>query len=118
MEDWCQRFPEIDAVISVNDGMALGGIEALKAAGRDVANMEIYGIDGLADGCLSIEAGELKMTVLQDAQVMGYNGVDLAMKMAMGEMKEATIMEVTPELINADNVDEFLEMHRENGIIS
>lgn len=117
MEDWCQRFPEIDGVISMNDGMALGAIEAAKANQRDLSKMQFYGIDGLADGCLSIEADELTATVLQDAAAMAKAGVELAVKIAKGELTEPEKVEIVPVLITKDNVEEFIEMHRKNGLI-
>ena len=34
MQDWIQAYPQIDGVVSANDQMALGAIQALNAAGR------------------------------------------------------------------------------------
>ena len=117
MEDWCQRFPQIDGVISMNDGMALGAIEAMKADRRDIRNVQFYGIDGLADACLSILEGEQTASILQDAVDMGYNGVDIAVRIAKGELRTPIKYEITPILITSDNIDHFIQLHRETGVI-
>lgn len=44
METFLKDFPEIDAVLSANDGMALGALEALKAANRTAVVIGINGI--------------------------------------------------------------------------
>ena len=118
MEDWLQKYDDIDAVISMNDGMVLGAIEACKGAGRDISQMQFYGIDGLADGCLSIQEGEESASVLQDAAEMGYGAVDIAVGIARGEITTQQYFEIEPTLITPDNVEEFIEMHKETGVIS
>lgn len=117
MDDWCQRFPQIDGVISMNDGMVLGAIEAAKADKRDLTKMQFYGIDGLADGCLSIQKGELTATILQDAVDMGYSGVDMAVKIAKGEITKPTNHEIVPVLITKSNIETYIKMHKDTGVI-
>lgn len=115
--DWCQRFDQIDAILSCNDGMVLGAIEACKADGRDVQTMQFYGIDGLADGCLSIEAGEQTASVLQDAAAMAREGVRLVMEVVENPDMEPTKFEITTLLITPENIADMLQMHRDNGVI-
>lgn len=117
MSDWCQRFDQIDGVLSANDGMNLGCIEAAKADNRDVQSMFFSGIDGLADGCLSIQAGELKVSVLQDANAMAKGGIEMALKLVANPDMEVEKMELVPELITPDNVEEYIELHRSTGVI-
>lgn len=116
MEDWIQNFDTIDGVISVNDTMALAGLDALKNAGYDISNVYSCGIDGLADGCLSIQNGELTASVLQNADVMSEEGVRLLMEMINGNIDHDEYI-VDGVLITADNVEEMIDMHRANGII-
>lgn len=54
---------KIEVVISNNDGMALGALEALKAHGK---MLPIYGVDALQEALTLIESGELAGTVLND----------------------------------------------------
>lgn len=55
-----------DAVFCNNDTMALGACEALKSHGIDLDKVPVCGVDATADGCASIEAGDMQFTVLQD----------------------------------------------------
>lgn len=115
MEDWLQRFPKIDAVISMNDAQALGAIEATKSANR-LHEMTYYGVDGLADAVLSIRDGELTATCVQNAEAQAENSLRIVDKVLRGEIEfEKTL---TPgELITKDNVDKWIAIHKENGQI-
>ena len=53
-------YPEIDAVLSANDSMALGALEALNEAGRTAT---VIGINGILPAVKQIEAGKLLATV-------------------------------------------------------
>ena len=64
---WLGMYPQIDGVAAANDNMALGAIKAMKAAGRFNDSVIVCGVDSIDDALASIAAGELKMTVKQDA---------------------------------------------------
>lgn len=115
MENWLQKYDRIDAVISMNDAMALGCIEAAKAAGR-MEEMTYYGVDGLADACLSIKDGELTATCVQNAYAQAEAALDIADRVLKGEIDRETIL-VDGELIDSGNVDEWIEVHTANGQI-
>ena len=70
----------------------------------------------MADGCLSIQNGELTASVLQNADVMSEEGVRLLMEMINGNIDHDEYI-VDGVLITADNVEEMIDMHRANGII-
>jgi inositol transport system substrate-binding protein len=115
MEDWLQRYPKIDAVLGMNDSMALGGIEAAKAAGR-MNGMQFYGIDGIADTLLSIKAGEFTATCLQDATSQAVSTMAIVDKVLKG--KEKTEVVLTPGvLIDKNNVDHWIEVDKKLGLI-
>ena len=116
-DDWLQRFPEIDAVISMNDGQALGFIESCKANGRDLSTIQIYGVDGLADGCLAIEAGEMTASVVQNATEQARHGLRIMHELLTGETEGPVDFIVPAELITAENVQQWIEFHKENGMI-
>jgi inositol transport system substrate-binding protein len=63
MEDWIQAHPKIDAVISMNDNMAVGAIEAIEGSGGKV-NPLVYGVDGTAAACLLIKDGKARLDVI------------------------------------------------------
>jgi len=74
MQSIMQAQPEIDAVISGNDEMALGAIAALKEAGR-LDGVVIGGFDGSPDAVDAIKAGEMAYTVLQPVAVFSREAV-------------------------------------------
>ncbi len=55
---WLKLFPEIDAIVAANDDMALGGIRAMKAAGRFNSDILTCGIDAGVKA-VSASLGEL-----------------------------------------------------------
>jgi len=75
MENILQAQPEIDAVFAHNDEMALGAIQAIRGAGRDIM---IVGFDGTDDGVAAVQAGEMLGTVAQQAGRIGELGVEAA----------------------------------------
>lgn len=62
MENILQGNKDIQAVFAHNDEMALGAIEAIKAAGKDII---VVGFDGNDDALKAVENGELKATIAQ-----------------------------------------------------
>ena len=66
MEEWLEKYPHIDAVVSGNDEMALGALEALKASGKSRSCM-ISGIDATEEALSAVAAKEMVQTVKQDA---------------------------------------------------
>lgn len=83
MENWLTAHPgEIAGVIGQNDEMALGAIEAIKAAGLDVNDFAIAGIDGVTDALMAVKAGDMA-SILQDARAQAQGALDLAINAAM-----------------------------------
>ncbi|ETX30838.1 D-ribose ABC transporter substrate-binding protein [Roseivivax isoporae] len=74
MQSIIQANPEIDAVISGNDEMALGAIAALKEAGM-LDGMIVGGFDGSPDAVEAVKAGEMAYTVLQPVAVFAREAV-------------------------------------------
>lgn len=63
MEIMLSAHPDIKGVISGNDEMALGAIQALKDAGRE--DVLVLGFDGNQDAVNAVLAGDMVATVLQ-----------------------------------------------------
>ncbi|MCR5793126.1 MAG: sugar ABC transporter substrate-binding protein [Lachnospiraceae bacterium] len=97
---------EIDAIVCQNDGMALGALEAVKAAGKQ-DDIIITGIDAIVDALDSIKAGEQAATCFQDAIGQGETALEMAVKVANGETIEKT--DIPFELVTKDNVDEYYD---------
>lgn len=64
MEQLLSRYPDIDGVVSGNDEMALGAINALEEAGR-LDEVEVLGFDGSNDAAEAVADGQMTATVLQ-----------------------------------------------------
>ena len=76
---------QLTGVISHNDEMALGAIEAMKARGIDFATHPVGGIDGLTDALEAVKRGEMS-TTLQDANAQAQGSIDLALKVLIGPL--------------------------------
>ncbi|GAA3773642.1 D-ribose ABC transporter substrate-binding protein [Microbacterium kribbense] len=82
MQSILQAHPDINAVISGNDEMALGAIAAIKQAGKKLSadgtagGIVVGGFDGSPDAVTAIKAGELAYTVLQPVAVFAAKAVD------------------------------------------
>jgi ribose transport system substrate-binding protein len=63
MTNWLTAGQDFDAVIANNDEMAIGAIQAMKSAGRDMKDVVVAGIDATPDGLSAMQAGELDVTV-------------------------------------------------------
>jgi len=115
MEDWMIAHDRIDAIISMNDNMALGALEAVR--GTAFAGLLAYGVDGTAEACLSIEAGELTSTTLQSAFDLAELLLDTSYRLLTGASTEIHV-DVGNPVVDSDNVEEFLDMHRRAGAIN
>ena len=124
MESWVQSGTHIDAIISMNDNMAAGAIEAIRND-PDYVNADgttsffAYGVDGTAQGCLLIQEGLLTSTALQDASELAQMNMEYANKVLSGEMEVTEVNDYVdaPE-INADNVEDYIQIYIDNGEIS
>lgn len=87
-ENMLQANPDIQAIFAQNDEMALGAIEAAKSANKQIF---IVGFDGTADGIKAVENGTMSATIAQQPDIMGQQGVEVAVKAAKGEKVDAKV---------------------------
>lgn len=106
MTNWLTSGVQFDAVIANNDEMAIGAILAMKAAGMDMADVVVAGIDATPDGLAAMEAGDLDVTVFQNATRQGESALDAAVNMAAGQKTERKIW-IPFEPVTADNMDSY-----------
>lgn len=106
MTNWLTSGVEFDAVIANNDEMAIGAILAMKAAGMDMAEVVVAGIDATPDGLAAMEAGDLDVTVFQNATKQGEVALDTAVGMAAGEGAERNIW-IPFEPVTTENLDSY-----------
>ncbi len=106
MTNWLSTGEPFDAVISNNDEMAIGAIQAMKASGISMDDVVVGGIDATRDALLAMAAGELDVTVFQDAAGQGVGAVDAALSLARGEDVDQKVY-VPFQLVTPENMSEF-----------
>jgi ribose transport system substrate-binding protein len=103
VKNWISGFGnQIDGVVSENDDMGLGALQALKEAGR--TGVPIVGIDGIEDGLNAVKSGEFIGTSLQNGTVELSAGLAVANALAKGEKVNTAPVYVMPA-ITRDNVE-------------
>ena len=104
MQEFLQDFPRIDAVLSANDSMALGALEALDASGRSAT---VMGINGILPAVRQIEAGRMLATVDFDMFKIGCTAARAAVRHLNGEPLPDKIM-LPAEVIDRTNYKAWL----------
>lgn len=104
--NWLSAGLEFNAVIANNDEMAIGAIQALKAAGKDMKDYVVAGVDATQDALAAMEAGDLDATVFQNAAGQGKGSVDAALKLAKGEAVEKKVY-IPFELVTPENLKDY-----------
>lgn len=100
-----QRTPDLLGFYVNNDGMALGVVEAVKAAGR-LGKTLVFGTDGISDAYNSIKNGELSGTVDSFPLLTGQVSMEVALRILGGQDLPRVVS--TPQaLITKDNAEKF-----------
>ena len=113
-ENLMQRFPEIDAVVSANDDMAVGIAEALAAAGRG-GKTKVIGIDGIPDATAAIAAGKMFAT----ADFSGHDQSYLAVTAAVRHLRKQPVpkdIQLPIVIIDKGNVANFMKTPEERAV--
>ena len=77
---------DVEVVFCNNDGMALGAVAAIQAAGRVVGeDIYVLGVDALEEAVQLIKNGEMTGTVLNDHIGQSHKAVDVAVAALNGE---------------------------------
>lgn len=105
MTMWLEVFPQIDAVVSANDTMAIGAIKAMKAAGRNNGVL-VCGCDGLKVGLDAVASGDMALTVQQNADKTADAIMDLVQKAISGNPSTDKVKVPYTEITSA-NVAQF-----------
>ena len=88
---------KIEAVFANNDDMALGAIEALKAAGYFTGDkfMPVVGVDATPPALDALSKGTLLGTVLNDAKNQGKATFDIVYALATGAPPKTDVAPLT-----------------------
>jgi inositol transport system substrate-binding protein len=107
MTNWLSTNTPFDAVIANNDESAIGAIQAMKAAGIDMASVIVGGVDATQDALAAMQAGDLDVTVFQNAAAQGSGAIEAAVKLAAGEAVEQKVY-IPFELVTPANINDYL----------
>lgn len=100
-----QQNPDLLGFYANNDGMALGVVEAVKAAGLQ-DKVVVFGTDGISDAYASIRAGELTGTVDSFPMLTGEVAMEVGLRLVAGQDLPRVV--ATPQaLITKDNVETY-----------
>ncbi len=99
MLDVLERHPKIDGVVSANDFMAMGVIDALKSTER---RMPVVGVNAMPEAIAAIKAGWMRATAAYDAMTMACIATEAAVRVISGEPVPAQI-ELPVDIVDADN---------------
>lgn len=100
-----QQYPDLIGFYANNDGMALGVVEAVKAAGK-AETVAVFGTDGVSDAYAAIKAGDLTGTVDSFPVLTGEIAMEVALRLLAGQDLPRVV--ATPQaLITKDNIDTY-----------
>ncbi len=107
-QDLLTRFPSggIDAIYAVDDPMAIGALNAIKAADR-LDEIAVFGTNGNVDACEAIKAGEMYGTALQMSYLVGVYTVRAAYDLKIGRLVADSILAPTAG-VTPDNIDQWM----------
>ncbi len=108
MTNWLSTGKAFDAVIANNDEMAIGAIQAMKAANIDMKSVIVGGVDATQDALAAMQAGDQDVTVFQNAAAQGSGAFDAAVALAAGKTVDQKIY-VPFELVTPANVADYLK---------
>lgn len=107
-ENWIQSgtLKEGMVVCANNDEMALGAINALKAADL-LDKVWVGGVDATSEALAAMQAGDLEVTVFQDAKGQGEGGVQAAVDLVNGKTVPDYV-DIPYQLVTPENIEDFL----------
>ena len=110
-----QYGKKIELVMSNNDEMALGAVEAYRKAGYVHEEWPvIFGIDGLEEALEAVKAGEMQGSILNDRVDQAKKMAKMAVELFEGEdfeqesLKEGRYYFSEYQKVDGSNIDEYL----------
>jgi ribose transport system substrate-binding protein len=119
MRDLLTKYTDINAVYAPNDDMALGAIQAIKAAGRDKDNIVVWGYVGTEAGLAAIKEGSLAGTNYLDTYQLTVAQLNVALYCISNglnatalNLKTTPVVTMSCPVITKDNIDTYLSINR------
>jgi ribose transport system substrate-binding protein len=111
-EDALAANPDLRAMYSSNDDVALGAMQAVLAANRKGETL-VTGMNGVPPALRAVKEGNLALTVELNAFEWGRLGVDMLDRTLKGETVGKQVF-ITHRMVDATNVDEVLARASKN----
>ncbi|MCU6763655.1 D-ribose-binding periplasmic protein precursor [uncultured Roseburia sp.] len=108
MEDWMQTYPEMNCVVSANDEMVMGAMQACASANVKMVSL---GMDATQTGLQGIKDGLESATIGFDFDIIAENGLNLAIAVASDKTFEKTtdISKEVTYIVDSSNIDEYVK---------
>lgn len=107
MEDILVAHPDINVLISEQDAMALGAMQAIREAGKQDEILIVAAADGQKEAFEMIMKGEYGATGLNDPRLIGEMAVNIAVRILTGETDFPAVIYTPAACIHQGNVDEY-----------
>ena len=102
---WLNSGRQIDAIVCNNDGMAIGAVQAVQAAGR-AGQYKIYGLDAAPQAVAAIKAGTMRASVSVDTDEEARVGIQELAKAINGQ--PVTKINLIPNIVvTNENVNQL-----------
>jgi ABC-type sugar transport system substrate-binding protein len=98
--------PDLKAIYTANDDVALGAMQAVLAAGRADKTI-VTGMNGVPPALRAVKDGKLAMTIELNPVLWGRLGVDVLAQYLKGDKVEPRVF-IKHVIIDKTNVDEKL----------
>ena len=108
MTNWLSAGEPFDAVFANNDEMAIGAIQAMKAAGVSMEEVIVTGVDATQDALVAMSGGDLDVTVFQDAAGQGSGSLNAALDLARGKKVDQKVY-IPFKLVIPSNIKDYLK---------
>ena len=108
MTNWLSAGEPFDAVFANNDEMAIGAIQAMKASGVSMEEVIVTGVDATQDALVAMSAGDLDVTVFQDAAGQGSGSLNAALDLARGKKVDQKVY-IPFKLVIPSNIKDYLK---------
>lgn len=105
-ENILQANPDIDTLACLYDEMCLGGLAAIRAAGK-AGDIDVIGYENIIEANEAIKAGEMLATVETGAKTMGHNVIETIEAYVRNGEDVPTTVHNDVKVIDGANVDSF-----------
>jgi ribose transport system substrate-binding protein len=107
MEDILVAHPDVNVLLSEQDAMALGAMQAIGEAGKTKEIIIVSGADGQKEALKLIKSGKYGATGLNDPVLIGEKAVEIAVKILSGDRNFPKVIYTPAVCISIENVDKF-----------